>query len=506
MNEEPYKLPAGWTWATVQDVVLDSQSGFESGKKNVKGGINHLRMNNISEACTLDLSSVITVPKDLARPAHILKPGDVLFCHTNIARLVGKTALFDRADGPYAFSNHLTRLRVPADGPPPEWLWFWLAALWRRRYFETRCKQWVNQATVERGTLLSARIPVAPLHEQRRIVAHIRKIIERNRLARDRLRRLPEIIRKFRQSVLAKAFRGELTERDQNNEPAEKLLERIKQERRKKWEEEIRAKGKDPSKHAYEEPRIPKEEELCALPSGWTWARLGIIADILQGQHIMSKDYGTKPEGFPYMTGPADFGPVYPVVTKWTHKPKIMATPGCVLVTVKGSGVGKVNILANQKVAIGRQLMALTPADLVDPKYLFYFLTLALRTMQESSSGTTVPGLAKNDISEIPISIAPYGEQRRLVQKVESLLEQADYVEKAIDAARKCAQSLEEATLSRAFRGELVPQDPNDEPASAILERIRAQRGMMGRKAICRKLGEFASPAAITPNRPCEGS
>jgi type I restriction enzyme S subunit len=216
----------------------------------------------------------------------------------------------------------------------------------------------------------------------------------------------------------------------------------------------------------------------------------------------MSKDYGTKPEGFPYMTGPADFGPVYPVVTKWTHKPKIMATPGCVLVTVKGSGVGKVNILANQEVAIGRQLMALTPADLIDPKYLFYFLTLALRTMQESASGTTVPGLAKNDISEILISIAPYGEQRQLVQKIESLLEQADHVEKAIDAARKCAQSLEEATLSRAFRGELVPQDPNDEPASVILERIRAQRGTMGRKTTRRKLGE--TPIFIGQVSSCE--
>src|SRR5207249_42767 len=106
----------------------------------------------------------------LARPAHILRPGDVLFCHTNSEKLVGKTALFDRTNGPYAFSNHLTRLRLPVNGPPPEWLWFWLSTLWRQRYFETRCKQWVNQATVERNTLLSAPIPVGPIQEQRRII------------------------------------------------------------------------------------------------------------------------------------------------------------------------------------------------------------------------------------------------------------------------------------------------------------------------------------------------
>src|SRR2546427_4939714 len=225
--DELFPLSRGWAWSTIQCVTLDAQSGFASGKKNVPNGIKHLRMNNISADCNLDTSSVITVPTELARQAYLLKFGDILFCHTNSVKLVGKTALFDRTDGPYAFSNHLTRLRIGRIGPLPEWLWYWLSWLWRRRYFETRCKQWVNQAAVERETLLSSPIPVAPLQEQKRIVEQIKELSKRNRIARESLNRIPALIKRFRKSALGRAFRGELSDRDPHDEPAADLLKRV---------------------------------------------------------------------------------------------------------------------------------------------------------------------------------------------------------------------------------------------------------------------------------------
>lgn len=119
--------------------------------------------------------------------------------------------------------------------------------------------------------------------------------------------------------------------------------------------------------------------------------------------------------------------------------------------------------------------------------------------MQESASGTIVPELGRDDISEVTVPLAPLKEELRIAERMRELFTRANEVEQSVKAALKNAELLEQSVLQRTFRGELVPQDPNDEPASVILERIRAQRGTMGRKTTDRKLGEFASPAAITP-------
>jgi type I restriction enzyme, S subunit len=138
--------------------------------------------------------------------------------------------------------------------------------------------------------------------------------------------------------------------------------------------------------------------------------------------------------------------------------------------------------------------------------YLFHFLTFSLRSMQESASDTTVSGLERDDISEVTVPLAPLEEELRIVERIRELFARANEAELSVNAALKNAEPLEQSILERVFRGELVPQDPNDEPASVLLERIRAQRGTRGRKTARRKLGAFASPAAVTPNCRCEGS
>lgn len=275
MLEEQYELPDDWTWAKIADVITGAQPGFASGQKDVAGGIRHLRMNNIGADCRINLDSVRTVPRDLAQARHILQPNDVLICHTNSVKLVGKTALFDLHDGPYAFSNHLTRLHVKTDTADPKWLWQVLATLWRERYFETRCKQWVNQATIERQNILDAPIPLPPLDEQQRIVAKIEQLFAESRTAREALEGVPALIKRFRQAVLAKAFRGELTERDPNDEPASALLERIRVERR------VKSKGVKSKREV--EPEPPDISELPELPEGWEWTTLGGVFDVSPG-------------------------------------------------------------------------------------------------------------------------------------------------------------------------------------------------------------------------------
>ena len=118
-------------------------------------------------------------------------------------------------------------------------------------------------------------LPLPPLNEQRRIVAKLDAIFEQTRAAKARLERLPALLEKLKRSILAAAFRGDLTKdwraAHPDVEPASALLDRIRAERRHSWEADLRAKGKDPAKAKYEEPRAAGDGDVPELPSSWTW-------------------------------------------------------------------------------------------------------------------------------------------------------------------------------------------------------------------------------------------
>ena len=106
----------------------------------------------------------------------------------------------------------------------------------------------------------------------------------------------------------------------------------------------------------------------------WRAKTLGEVCKLVSGQHIEAKDYNTESRGIGYLTGPSDFGVVHPVVSKWTEHPKVNAIRGDILITVKGSGVGKINLLDQEEVAISRQLMAVRVTG-ADPGFVYAFLS-----------------------------------------------------------------------------------------------------------------------------------
>lgn len=127
-------------------------------------------MNNVTTAGALDLSKRRRVPKDIRGiESYLLEPGDVLFNATNSPALVGKSAFFSGQDEPTVFSNHFLRLRPKDSALDGRFLSRWLSLQFQRRVFEGMCRQWVNQATVSRDSLLSLRVPTPPLLDQRRI-------------------------------------------------------------------------------------------------------------------------------------------------------------------------------------------------------------------------------------------------------------------------------------------------------------------------------------------------
>ncbi len=183
---------------------------------------------------------------------------------------------------------------------------------------------------------------------------------------------------------------------------------------------------------------------------------LGECATIHPGQHILEHNYNRRGNGIGYLTGPADFGQISPVICRWTNKPKAWATPGDVLVTVKGAGVGKSNLAPNCKVAIGRQLMAIRPSSALDQRYLHLFFQHVFDDFQKAALGATVPGLGRNDIQSLGIPLPPMAEQERIAGR---LTEQLAIVERARAAAQArlaAAQALPAAYLREVFEGPLI--------------------------------------------------
>jgi type I restriction enzyme S subunit len=205
------ELPEGWRWVRLREVCTLIDSGFAFRKKGApEGDLLHLRPYNIGEDGTLNLSQRFYVPSSLSLARHkMLQPGDVLFNNTNSVELVGKTALV-REPLEAAFSNHITLLRSDTTKAEGAWIALALQALWRQGFFANLCNKWIGQAGINTETLKSVLIPLPPLSEQRRIVAHLQAVQEKIQALKETQAATEAELKRLEQAILEKAFRGEL--------------------------------------------------------------------------------------------------------------------------------------------------------------------------------------------------------------------------------------------------------------------------------------------------------
>ncbi|HQU30642.1 MAG: restriction endonuclease subunit S [Planctomycetia bacterium] len=284
--------------------------------------------------------------------------------------------------------------------------------------------------SVRKSDIEELEIPLPPLPEQHRIVSKIEEIFSELDKGIESLKTAQQQLKIYRQAVLKWAFEGRLTHEN------------------------------------------VKDGEL---PEGWKWVKLGDKGKLVSGQHILEKDYNFSKDGIPYFTGPADFGNCFPSVSKWTIYPKAIAKKNDVLITVKGAGVGKINLMNIEEAAISRQLMAFSSLE-IDIKYIYHFLASRFHDFQRLGLGSTVPGIDRDTILNYQIPLCKLEEQTKIVSEIETRLSVCDKLEETITTALQQSESLRQGILKKAFEGRFVEQDPKDESASKLLERINAKR------------------------------
>ena len=332
-------------------------------------------------------------------------------------------------------------------------------------------------------------LPLPPLAEQHRIVAEIEKQFTRLDASVAALKRGQANLKRYRASVLKAACEGKLvpTEAElarsegRDYEPADRLLERILAERRARWESQENRRGK------YKEPVAPDTTDLPELPEGWVWATVGQLSSRIE--------YGTStkaksvPSGIPVLRmgniqdGELSFSDLKYLEDDHPETQKTILSHGDLLFNRTNSAelVGKSAVYKDwhPKACFASYLIRVSFLSDIAPGYVCTFIN--------SRHGRAYIAQVKNQqvgqanvngtkLAAMPVPLPPLAEQRRIVAEVERRLPVIQRAEAAVEASFTRAERMRQSILKQAFSGKLVPQDPNDEPPSVLLERIRVER------------------------------
>jgi len=497
-----------------------------------KGDVPFIKVYNLTDRGILDFSvkptfiDHITHSGLLARSRVI--PGDVLI--NIVGPPLGKVAIVPD-DFPEWNINQAIVVFRPLNGILNKYLAFAFLTDSIMRRVTSLAKATAGQFNIGVGMcrrLLP--IPIAPTNEQRRIVAKIEELFSDLDAGVAALERAKANLKRYRASVLKAAVEGKLTEgwraKHPNTEPASKLLERILTKRRKKWEADQLAKfaaaKKEPPKNwreKYVEPTPPDPTDLPKVSAaGWSYCRLDQIFD--------SPKTGTKTgpfgsllkkhehleAGIPVIgienIGPMTFqrgSKIHISVAKASEIIDFSVLPRDIVISRSGT-VGEVCVIPTDvtEARMSTNLMRIRLyRNGVLPDYLCLLLhgsPFVRRQIHQLCSGSTRDFLNTEILLSLVFPLPPREEQEAILGIVSEELSRIAAADLEIDHGLRRAARLRQSILKQAFEGKLVPQDPKDEPASVLLERLRASRSAHDAN------GKAATPARPRGHRAKQGS
>jgi type I restriction enzyme S subunit len=326
----------------------------------------------------------------------------------------------------------------------------------------------VGLAHVTKGKFESTVIALPPLTEQRSIVAKIDSLSAKSKRARENLDHIPRLVEKYKEAILAFAFRGELS-----------------RDRRLKSPELPSVVARDEARVRRNLPSPDKFEPPFEIPSTWRWLRLPELGDLDRGKSRHRPRNDPRLFGGPYpfiQTGDVRAANRFVTAYQQTYNDFGLSQSrlwpvGTLCITI-AANIAETALLTFEACFPDSVVGFIADDDKVDGSYVEFFLRTARADLETFAPATAQKNINLDILGKVRIPVAPLAEQKEIIRLVESAFGWIDRLSGETTNARKLIDHLDQAVLAKAFCGELVPQDPNDEPASVLLERIKAERSV----------------------------
>jgi type I restriction enzyme S subunit len=487
--DERHTLPSGWCGIHIRDACQTSSGGTPSrGRPELYGGgIPWIKSGELRELDIVSADETITSQAISQSSAKVIPPGAVLVAMYGAT--IGRLGLLRV---PAATNQAICAIVCPA-GVQPRWIFYWLLA---RRENLIESGKGGAQPNISQEIIRDFPLPLPPSGEQGRIIDDLEALLSDLDAAVRTLEGALEKLKRYRQAVLKAAVEGELSREwreahVEQIEPATGLLQRILTERRRVWEQVERAKPRANGKgrgdqewaKKYKEPRGPSAAASPRIPDSWTLASADQISlFITDGEH------NTPPrvsEGVKLLSarnvlnGRLDFAKVDFIASETYEilRRRLDVKAGDVLLSCSGS-VGRSCVVPD-----GMRFALVRSVAVIRPVLPFgEFVSMALRSpslqsqIDELKTQTAQANIFQAQIRRLVVPLPPEPEMDYIRDRILRLSSVADAIEGSLDTNIRRAVRLRQSILEKAFRGELVPQDPADEPASELLERIRTER------------------------------
>ena len=412
-----------------------------------------------------------------------LKNDDILWNSTGTGT-IGRACLYKKSHISKAVADsHVTIVRFPIDYMSPDYVFYYIMSPYIQKDIDKMQAGSTNQVELGRAVILSKKIPVAPLNEQKRIVDKIEQLFSNIDEGESLLKKVQQQLNLYRQSVLKAAVTGELTKdwREANKhrlEPGDVLLKRILKARREQWN----GRGK------YKEPVSPEASNCQQLPTLWRLATIDQLSSTV--------DYGSSAKCSSDNSGVAVLrmgniqgGKINLASLKYLpvdhdEFPRLILENGDLLFNRTNSAelVGKTAVYRGKpKKCSYASYLIRVKLFYTEPEYISAYINSAFGKSWIKNVVSQQVGQANvngTKLKALSVPLPPYEEQLEIVQLLDDINSQIDTLEQWCASELTRSATLRQSILKDAFTGKLVPQDPNDEPASELLKRIQEERSV----------------------------
>lgn len=448
------KLPEGWVGPQLDEIATDINYGYTASSTSENIGPKMLRITDIQDN-KVDWNSVpFCKIEDNQKNKYLLCNGDLVFARTGAT--VGKSFLINEDISNIVFASYLIRVRCNKKINSHYLSYFFRSPTYWSQI--TEFSAGIGQPNVNGSKLKKLNLPLTSVYEQKIIAEKLDTLLAQVDSTKARLEQISQILKRFRQAILAAAISGKLTDKWRKLTDLQTI-----------WKSHTL--GELVTIDRGSSPR-PIKDYITTDENGVNWIKIG---DTKEGEKYIRS---TKER-----------------ITKEGSKKSRKVTPGDFILS-NSMSLGRAYIVEIEGYVHDGWFILRLPEN-IDKNYFYYLLSSS--QLQTQFSSLAVGGVVQNIRSELVkqaiVNIPPLPEQHEIVRRVEQLFAWADTIEKQVNSALTRVNSLTQSILAKAFRGELTAQWRAENPdlisgensAAALLEKIKAERAASGGKKTSRK-------------------